>query len=222
MNITELAASYGTTTTTDTTAKKEIGQEEFLTLLVEQIKNQDPLNPMESMEFTSQLTQFSSLEQLFGVNDTLSAIQESLAVNKDDNALDYIGKTILAPSNSLAITDGEVSSATYNLADDAEVSIYIYDQWGSQVRRIDVGSQTAGEHEFSWDGYNNSGSLVADGQYTFEVSAYDANGNSVTSTTYLSGMVSGVNYSGDDTYLTVGNWAITPDQVEYIRTNEDQ
>jgi flagellar basal-body rod modification protein FlgD len=217
MNISELATNYASSGQSGGTVKKEIGQEEFLTLLVEQIKNQDPLNPMESMEFTSQLTQFSSLEQLFSVNKALGGISESLAKNQDENALDYIGKTVLVSDNTLEIKGGKLDSGTYSINDDADVKIYIYDQWGNQVRRLDTGAQSAGEYKLDWDGRDSSGSPVADGQYNFSINAYDSNDNAVTSATYLAGVVSGVNYKDGNTYLNVGNQSITPDEVISIR-----
>ena len=79
---------------TNTSPKKELGREQFLTLLIAQLRNQDPLNPLESADFTAQLAQFSSLEQLFGMNETLTGIQDTLGAQETSNVLDYIGKSV--------------------------------------------------------------------------------------------------------------------------------
>lgn len=92
-----------------TQVKKELGKNEFLNLLVTQLKYQDPLNPMQSTDFSAQLAQFSSLEQLTNMNSTLSGIQSSLAANKQDNILDYIGKTVKTSDDK----SGQVTGVTY-------------------------------------------------------------------------------------------------------------
>lgn len=92
-----------------TKTKKEMGKDDFLNLLVTQLKYQDPLNPMQSAEFSAQLAQFSSLEQLTNMNTTLSGIQSSLTANKQDNILDYIGKTVKTSDDK----SGEVTGVTY-------------------------------------------------------------------------------------------------------------
>jgi len=80
--------TYSESTPTYTSPEKELGRDQFLTLLVAQLKNQDPLNPMESADFTAQLAQFSSLEQLFGMNESLDAIQEAVAAQESGDVLD--------------------------------------------------------------------------------------------------------------------------------------
>ena len=201
----------------DVASPDALGREDFLTLLVEQLKHQDPMNPMQSVEFTGQLAQFSSLEQLFGLNKTLTTIQTAIAAQGGENELDYIGKTVLATNDTLSVTDGNVDAGAYNLGGTADVRIYVYDQWDSLVRTMDVGTKAAGEHTLQWDGRDNKGSLVADGNYHFELDARNGNGLSVPYTSYLSGQVTGVTYKGDTAYLTVGGQTITPEQISEVR-----
>ncbi|MBU1052895.1 MAG: hypothetical protein KKC46_03565 [Proteobacteria bacterium] len=99
----------GDSSSASTQAKKEMGKDEFLNLLVTQLKYQDPLNPMEGQEFSAQLAQFSSLEQLTNMNSTLSGIQNSLSASNQDNLLDYIGKTVKTINDAT----GEVTGITY-------------------------------------------------------------------------------------------------------------
>jgi flagellar basal-body rod modification protein FlgD len=99
----------GDNSSTSTHAKKDMGKDEFLNLLVTQLKYQDPLNPMEGQEFSAQLAQFSSLEQLTNMNTTLSGIKSSVSENNQDNLIDYIGKTI----KTIDDETGEVTGVTY-------------------------------------------------------------------------------------------------------------
>lgn len=114
MYIEQLGATYGETSSY-TNPKKELGKEDFLRLLVAQLKYQNPLSPMESTEFTAQLAQFSSLEQLFGVNDNLIGILEMLKNQDKENLLELIGKTVKANHNTIFIHDGSIVSGSYTL-----------------------------------------------------------------------------------------------------------
>ncbi|MBW1715893.1 MAG: flagellar hook assembly protein FlgD [Deltaproteobacteria bacterium] len=202
--------------------KNNLGRDEFLTLLVTQLKNQDPLNPMESADFTAQLAQFSSLEQLFGMNKTLADIQDTMRAQESGNVLDYIGKLVKTHDNTIFVKDGNMDSNTYTLEDGAEVAISIYDIEGVEVRRIYAGRKEAGEHDLSWDGRDNSGNLVGNGVYSFEVEATDENGFVVPYDTYLTGEVTGVTYQNTTPYLMIGNKLVAPENVLEVRKNNSQ
>ncbi len=117
---------YGENTSLQNDNTNELRKDDFLKLLVSQLKHQDPLNPLESVDFTAQLAQFSSLEQLFGMNDTLVDIQNSLASRDDSNILDYIGKSAKINDSAIAVKDGGADTGTYVLEDPADVNIFIY------------------------------------------------------------------------------------------------
>ena len=208
--------------TTAASPKKQLGQEEFLTLLLEQLKHQDPLNPLESSEFTAQLAQFSSLEQLTGMNKALTEIQESLSNRESGNPLDYIGKVVKTDDNAVAIREGNVDSNTYTLDEPAEVTIFIYNDQGFEVRRINAGWKDAGEHELNWDGRDNNGEIADDGVYAFEVQALNEDGFLVSSDTYLTGEVTGVTYQGGIPYLMIGNQLVTPENIIEVTKNSSQ
>ena len=191
------------------TNSQELGRDQFLTLLIAQLKNQDPLNPMESAEFTAQLAQFNSLEQLFGVNENLAGIQEMLYNQDQENLLDLIGKTVKANDNTILIDDGSIMSGSYTLEEGAGVTISIFDSNGFEVRRLQPGSQDAGEHDVSWDGRDESGEMVGDDIYTFEVTARDEAGNYVDAHTHISGQVTGVTYQYGTPYLMIGDILIS-------------
>ena len=214
---------FGTTygeTTSYTSPKKELGREDFLTLLIEQLKNQDPLKPLESTEFTAQLAQFSSLEQLFGMNENLTDIQQTLHNQNEENILDLIGKTVKADDNTILIKDGNAVSGSYLLQDRADVTITIYDSNGFEIRTIHCGTQDAKEHDVLWDGTDENGNVVEDGIYTFDVIAKDDAGHYVTASTYSSGEVTGVTYEYGIPHLMIGDRLISTDQtiIEVTKT----
>jgi flagellar basal-body rod modification protein FlgD len=210
-------------TSSYTTPKKELGKEDFLTLLVEQLKHQDPLNPLESTEFTAQLAQFSSLEQLFGMNENLTGIQEMLYSQNKENLLELIGKTVKADNNTILVKDNSLVSGSYMLEEGADVTISIYDSNGFEIRKLYPGRQDAGEYDVIWDGKDNSGEMVEEGTYTFEVIAKDDAGNYVTSSTYTSGEVTGVTYQYAFPYLKIGDILISTNNtiIEVTKTEAE-
>lgn len=208
-------------TTAAAVPTKELGRDEFMTLLVAQLKNQDPLNPMEGQEFSAQLAQFSSLEQLFNLNDGLANIKNVLLSQENDRSLDYVGKTVKSYSNNLFKKDGSVDPCLYHIEGDANVAITVYDQSGAEVFSTQDGWQQAGEHSFQWDGRNAKGVTLPDGTYTYQVVATDGNGFAITSQTYVAGEVTGVSYRTGDPYLVIKDRMINPAKViEVTKTME--
>jgi flagellar basal-body rod modification protein FlgD len=183
-------------------------QNEFLTLLVAQLKNQDPLNPMDNSQVTSQMAQLSMVQGIQSLNDNLSAYTS----NQGYQAADLIGHYVVAPGNSIqlaAASSGSSSSTTgsglggFNLAGAADsVKVNIYDSKGKLVRTMDMGAQKAGVTEFSWDGKTDAGDTAADGSYTFKVQA-TSKGESVTATSLSVGEVMSVMLSKNGTSLSV-------------------
>jgi len=220
MYIEGLGTTYGETSSYSTT--KKLDQEDFLKLLFEQLKHQDPLNPMESTEFTAQLAQFSSLEQLFGMNENLTGIQKILSNQDKENLLELIGKTVKANDNTILIKDGGSASGSYLLQDRANVTISIYDSNGFEIRTLNLGTQDAEEYDVEWDGRDESGDIVEDGIYTFEVIAKDDAGNYVTASTYTSGEVTGVTYQYGIPYLMIGDILVSTNNtiIEVTKTVE--
>jgi flagellar basal-body rod modification protein FlgD len=218
----ETLGTYPESTPTYTSSEQELGRDQFLTLLVAQLKNQDPLNPLESADFTAQLAQFSSLEQLFGMNETLAVIQQNLAAQQNGNVLDYIGKVVKTDGNTVFIEKGNIESNTYTLEDEADVTIYIYNTEGVEVRRIYAGWNEAGEHDLSWDGRDDNGDLLGDGVYFFEVEAIDENGFTVPYSAYLTGEVAGVTYQNSIPYLMIGNNLVAPESVIEVAENNGE
>lgn len=207
------SAVTGADSSTSVKAKKDLGKDDFLNLLVTQLKHQDPLNPMESQEFSAQLAQFSSLEQLFGVNEALQAIQKSLEASKNENILDYIGKVVKTGGNGVSVTGGIIDSSVYSLNSSADVNISVYDALGSEIRSIKVGLKAPGEHSVNWDGRDNRGNMVGDGVYSIKINATDQTGASVSADVYHTGEVTGVTHQSGIPYLMIGKKLVLPDEV---------
>lgn len=198
--------------------KGKLDREDFLSLLITQLKHQDPLNPMQSAEFTNQITQFSSLDELYDVNDNLIGIQSALAGGRKEKTLDYIGKTIRTRDNTIYLKEGKSGSNSYMLAQNADVSVSVYDAEGVLVRNYAAGRQAAGEqHALGWDGNDDAGDPAGDGIYTFEIAAKNASGNPVASIAYLSGEVTGVTYEYAAPFVMIGDALVPPESIVEVK-----
>ena len=205
MDISALSSFTKTSDVADT--QQAMGKEDFLTLLLTQLSNQDPLNPMDSAEFTSQLSQFASLEELTNANSTLSDIlgfQNSL---QNTMATNLIGKEVKIPGNTASLAD--TADLGFTLSDAASVKISIHNGSGTLVRTVETEAGTAGSNMYTWDGKDNNGVQLPAGTYAFYVEAQDASGNPVAAATSTSGAVAGVVYEDGITYLELEGGLIT-------------
>jgi flagellar basal-body rod modification protein FlgD len=229
MSIEALNTGYGTSSvsnenTSSSSSPSELGKDEFLKLFIAQIQYQDPLNPLDSAEFTAQLAQFSSVEQLYGMNSKLGNIEETMNnQNEQCNNLGYIGKTVKADDNTMRVDDGTVQSGSYTIDDSGYVTVDVYDSDGNIVRTFYKGWEDKGEHDVSWDGRDDAGTPTGDGTYTFEITARDKDGFYVSSNTYISGEVTGITYQDGQSYLMIGDRIINNSNniVEVTQTIAD-
>jgi flagellar basal-body rod modification protein FlgD len=187
------------------TKSKSLDKDAFLRLLTTQLQNQDPLNPTDSTEFTAQLAQFSSLEQLSNVNETLNTLKLYEASINNAQAVGFIGKDIIANGNSIEMKGGQPVSCDYEIPAAAKsVVVTIYDATGNFVRDYQKTALAAGKQSLTWDGRDRNGNTVADGAYTFEVQALDQKGAKLNVTTFSKGTVTGVTFEDGITYLITG------------------
>lgn len=179
----------------------------FLTLLTTQLQYQDPLDPMDTNEFTSQLVEFTGVEQAIATNDKLQeliALQGAAQLN--DAAL-YIGKTVSADSIILMLKDGS-STINYELgANAADVNVLIIDELGNTVRTLE-GDTGFGTHEMTWDGLDEDGEPLEDGLYGFLVTAIDADDNPVPLVQGTAGQVTGVKSVNGEVIVEIGELEI--------------
>jgi flagellar basal-body rod modification protein FlgD len=211
-----VSQSSGTGTQVDSKTK-ELGRDDFLTMFLAQLKNQDPLNPMDSQEFSAQLAQFSSLEQLFNVNETLQSMKASQEDASRLQALDFIGKEVVAKGDTLSLEEGKTVSGQFELDQTAECTVTIMDEDGIPVRTIPVGLLGAGSHAFQWDGHDGAGNALPAGTYSFQVTARTEDGGTATVTSSISGTVTGVNLEESGVLLYVGSIPVSMEEVMGIR-----
>jgi flagellar basal-body rod modification protein FlgD len=198
-------------TTTDTTAaaaamKKETGlnKDDFLKLLVTQLKNQDPLNPQDSSAFVAQLAQLTQVEQTYNINTNLQGLLSSQNNAGTLSSVSFIGKVITAQGSQVSLTSGSPSTLGFTLPSAAtQVSLQINDSNGKTVKTLTQGATSAGTNSMAWDGLNTAKQTLPSGTYSFSVSAVDANGQKIAGTPMVQGKVTGVKLDGTTPLLTV-------------------
>ncbi len=195
-------------------------QSQFLTLLVAQLKNQDPTNPMDNSQLTTQLAQISTLSGIENLNTTLGSISGQINTSQSLQASTLVGHGVMIDGNSILV--GADSTTTpfglsLDKASDA-TTVTIKDANGNVVRTDDLGAQTAGVHTFTWDGTDSAGAALPAGSYTFSVAATTTAGSAVTATALKYAAVYGVNTTaGGASQLNLGLAGnVTLDQVRQI------
>ncbi len=172
---------------------------------------------MDSSAFTAQLAQFSSLEQLNNINDSLSLLKDSQTTSNNRQLLGYIGKTVTASGNSIHINDGVSNALSFNLSSDAKVVFMnIYDGTGNLIRHSEYGTMTKGNHSVNWDGKDDMGQKVPDGEYAFEILATDEGNNMVETNTYTTGKVTGIDFDENSSYILTKDDKIFVDDVQKV------
>jgi flagellar basal-body rod modification protein FlgD len=174
----------------------------FLKLLVAQLKNQDPLNPLDGTEFTGQIAQFSTLEQQINGNNYLSQILEQRDYGQQTLATSYLGKVVLAPGTGISLGDSGGTEFGYKLDGTAsKVDVSIYDEDGTLVRSVS-GDGAEGNHIVTWDGKDDDGNTLAAGNYTVAVKSTDKDGKVVATTPMVYGKVASIlNDSGTSSLI---------------------
>ncbi|MDQ7076544.1 MAG: flagellar hook assembly protein FlgD [Robiginitomaculum sp.] len=188
----------------------------FLTLLTEQLKNQDPLSPLDSTQFVDQLVQFSGVEQQINQNKNLESLINLNAANSATAAVGFIGKEVDVLNTTAPLANGNAQWSYATQSDAASVSILVKDANGKVVFKAD-GNTATGTHTFNWDGRDNVGTLLADGNYDLEVSALDNDGNLVSTSVTTTRVITGADFSGTEPALLVGNERIAFANILAVR-----
>ena len=157
--------------TAASTSKTTEAQSNFLKLLTEQLKNQDPLSPMDNAQMTSQLAQISTVDGIEKLNTTLTAMLSGSQSGEAVQAAALVGKGVMVGGSSLTLA-GSKAYGGFELASAADkVTVTIKDSNGLEVRKLELGDAEAGISNFAWDGLTSSGAQAVDGKYTMSVSA---------------------------------------------------
>ena len=232
------AASTGTLT--GATGSPDLGRDEFLQLLVAQLRNQDPTSPQDGHEFAAQLAQFSSVEQLTNIDASLSSQAElltelagaltelqagqsqmasELAGRIDLQAASgLIGQTVQVSNGAVAWSgEGSAPIALRLSGDVREVTVTIRDAEGDVVRTLRADALAAGDHTLTWDGAQSDGSPAPAGTYTAEVSAVGTDGQAVDTTPVLTGTVDRLTVESDGVFLWIGDRRVPFDALLAVR-----
>lgn len=195
-------------TTRNDVPSSTLGKDDFLKLLVMQLRYQDPMSPLKGTEFAAQLAQFSSVEQLSNINTQLgqSLDANSALTASISNALaaTFIGKGVRAVTDSFKHDGTSEVKLGFTLGQYvASTEIKVYDSFGSLVKTIKNAGNTAGDHSVQWDGTDENGNALPAGEYRFEINAEDDKGESVAALGYVHGIVSGVRFKSDGTVFII-------------------
>ncbi len=215
MDVTQVANQQSQSLQKATTGLAE-NYDTFLQLLTQQMQNQDPLNPMDSTQFVSQLVEFSSVEQQIAQNknlETLIGLQYGSAYGA---AASYLGRTATAVTDTAALSGGQ-AEWNYRMPEGAKnASLVITDMEGKEVFRTE-GETKAGLQSFSWDGKNASGADMPDGLYKMEVRAENAEGKTLDVITEITGQVSGVDFTGKEPAVLIGDQRVPIGLIKELR-----
>ena len=220
--ITDITGTAATgTAAADSAMKKSTGmdKDDFLKLFVTQLQNQDPLNPQDSSQFISQLAQITQVEQAYNTNTNLTSMLNQGGNSMTVASVSLIGKQVVATGSQVGLQSGSPASVNFSLAQAAnQVNVAIQDSSGATVKTLSGGAMAAGGGSLSWDGTNTAGTALPSGAYSFNVTAQDASGNSVTTTPLIKGTVSGVDMSGATPMLNIGNVEINLTDVTSVQS----
>lgn len=173
------AHSALTSYTSSASGKANLGQDDFLTLLVAQLEHQDPLEPQENTEFIAQLAQFSALEAQTSTNDKLDALLTAQGSSEQTAAFALLGQEVIAASDSIYLQgdDVELGFSLEQAASSAEITVT--DEDGNEVASFSMSDPQDGYNFISWDGTDSSGDPLPKGVYNMEIKVIDANGQEV-------------------------------------------
>lgn len=170
------SVTSATSSTTSSKTNNTLGQDDFLTLLVAQLQNQDPLNPADATEFTAQLAQYSQLEQLFNLNDAMEELTSTTAKSQSISALNLIGQEVVVEGDDLTLEAGESANLGYQVDGTITgLNLIVKNSSGKVVTTIAAKDLTAGNHFITWNGKDANGNAVPAGDYSFTLSATGGN-----------------------------------------------
>jgi flagellar basal-body rod modification protein FlgD len=209
--------STGTTSTAATTTTPGIADnfQTFLTLLTTQLQNQNPLDPLDTNQFTQQLVQFAGVEQQLKTNDQLTSLISLQQTAQSTQALTFVGKTAVVDGSTAALTN---SAATWNLGvpTNANVNVSITSSTGQTVFTGSYAVNAGQNQSFGWDGKGNDGTQWPDGQYKLTATAADSAGNVVPVTTQIQGVVNSVDLTQSPPLLSINGQNYLINQIKSI------
>ena len=225
-NTASVSSSSTTSSSTTVSSNSVMGKDSFLKLLLTQLQNQDPLNPMESYEFTGQLAQFTSIEQLA---DIKSLLEESTKSNQSlidtvasTLSVELIGKEVSINTTSINFDGKNSVKFSFDVPTEAvTLGVSIYDTNGNLVKNLDMSSFEHGTNTVEWDGKDSNGEVVEEGTYVLSVAYKNEAGDTYNVETYINGKITGVKYKNGETYFVINGNEISFKNLREILGGND-
>ena len=196
----------------------KLDKDAFMKLMLAQMKNQDPTNPMKNHELAAQLAQFSSVEQMTNMNTTLTEMKAAQKPAESFMALNFIGKAVAGDSAKLVRAKGDSNhDFGFNLPDNAkDVEIKVQNENGEIIRKVSLKDLKKGENKWVWNGQDDNGRAAPAGEYNFFATATNPGGKKLSVKTDFEGTITGVNYTNEGPVLLVGSQSVKLKDVKKI------
>jgi flagellar basal-body rod modification protein FlgD len=187
----------------------------FLQLLTTQLQNQNPLDPLDTNQFTQQLVEFAGVQQQLNTNDSLATLVSLQQATQSTEALSYVGKTVTVSGNTATMANSEAVWAL-SVPNASTVDVSIASSTGQTVFTGSYDVSAGNNQPFEWNGTGNDGTQNPDGNYTLTATAKDSSGNTVAVSTSVGGIVSSVDLTQSPPMLTIGGQTYTLSQIQSI------
>lgn len=199
--------------------KNKLNKDDFLTLMVTQMKYQDPTKPMETNDMSTQLAQFNSVEQLVNMNKVMGDMVKAQNESRSDRLTQYLGMNVQVASDKFKLGEsGMTNEAYFDLpVSAAQCSVSIKDSAGSIVRSINLGSSEIGNHKVQWDGLDDKGQKMSSGQYSFEVLASTIEGKPINARQSITARVEAITNIHEGGKLDTSAGTIDPVKIMAVR-----
>lgn len=213
-------AATASATTTAAAKSKTLGQTDFLNLLVAQLKNQDPLNPSDPTEFTSQLAQYSQLEQLFNLNDSMGNLTTAQSNSERLSSLSLIGQDVVVENSDFTLGEQAVQVGYRVDGIATNVKLEIQNSDGKTVATLKADDLSEGNHFLTWNGQDASGATLPPGTYSIVINADGSEGTSATVSPLVRAEVTGIDLSGSEAKIVtgIGEYRVSAIHGAYNRT----
>jgi len=201
---------------------KELGQDEFLELMMAQLENQDPMKPMDNGEFLGQMAQFSTVSGIDDMQESLEKLTETYATGQTLQSTQLVGQEVLIEDRTVELNADEPVTGSFDLENaSGDVKLDITDAAGAVVQQVDLGQFAAGRHAFTWDGTNNRGDRMPAGKYTANVNIQKGDGYEAV-TVLTSRVIDSVEFGagGQSTLNTQQGDVITMADIRQIRSKD--
>jgi flagellar basal-body rod modification protein FlgD len=219
IDVTSVQQATPTSAATVKGPNQTLDQDQFLKLLLAQLKHQDPLNPVDNTQFIAQLAQFSQLEQTKQMSSALSKFVTQQNVSNNSSLVGLVGRRVSAAGSSVALTPGTSAPLSYSLAGEASaVTVQVSTAAGLPVRAFELKGQPAGPQTIAWDGKDQNGNTLPAGTYAFAVKATTGKDTPVAATTLQTGQVTAVTFADGIPKIVLNNGqSVAPSQILEVR-----